>query len=69
VSFRTFYKSLTLEEKRTFAEKLGTSHEYIQIHYMPDPPLRRARPERIDQIVEVSQGEVSKKELLQHFFY
>lgn len=65
---RAYYDSLNSKEKMAYAERAGTSSQYIQIHLMSAPPRKVPRPDLMRQLVDATDGACSLEEVLSHFY-
>jgi hypothetical protein len=65
MDFADFYKQLSREERKQFADRARTSPEYIEIHLLP----RRKMPRRSTMLAlaSASQGEVSYEDVVRYF--
>ena len=66
--FDDYSHSLTMDEKRAFAERAGTSHNYCYMHLCA--PLERRKGVSIDmlqRLTKASEGAVSTTEMLEYF--
>lgn len=66
MDFKTYFSSLSKEEREAFARRAGTSVAYIQIHLMPRN--RIPRPELMQKLCKASRGKISRQALLDFFY-
>lgn len=65
MDFADFYRSLSREERKQFADRASTSPEYIEIHLLP----RRKTPRRdkMESLAAASEGVVSYEDVVRYF--
>lgn len=67
--FADFYRSLSKDERASFAERSSTTVNYIEIHLLAAPERRKTPREKLmRRLVEASNGKVSFEEVLAHFY-
>lgn len=68
--FRTFFFSLSADDRQQYAQKAGTTVSYIEKHFLSPNPVKRKmpRPELLDRLVNASEGELTHKELADYFY-
>lgn len=64
--FRTWYRSLTPQERVEYAKRANISQQYIEVHLM----YRRKIPKRetMSRLAEASLGRIEYADLLQWFY-
>ena len=64
--FPDFFRGLSDQQRERYADRAGTTVEYIRVHLIR--AKRIPRPDLMDSLVQASAGAVSRKELLDHFY-
>ena len=64
--FPEFFKRLDESQRTEYAERAGTSVEYIRAHLIY--ARRVPRRDLLEALVMASDGQVSRKEILEHFY-
>lgn len=70
MELKAYYYSLTPSEREQYAERAGTTAEYIRIHLVPRnrAPQKLPKKELMQGLADASQGRVSFQEVLAHFY-
>lgn len=65
MNFADFYRQLSRDERKEFADRAATSPEYIEIHLLP----RRKTPRKATMLAlaEASKGGVSYEDVVKYF--
>ena len=65
MNINTYYKSLSQENRKQFAERAKTSPEYIEIHLLP----RRKTPRKktMEALADASDGACTYQEMVTYF--
>lgn len=65
MDFADYYRALSREERKLFADRADTSPEYIEIHLLP----RRKTPRRdkMASLASASNGAVSYEDVVRYF--
>ena len=66
MDFADFYRALSREERKQFADRAATSPEYIEIHLLPRK--KNPRKETMKSLAEASEGAVSYEDVVRYFF-
>lgn len=66
MTFKEFWDQLTDEQKEAYAAQAGTTANYIRQHLVP--ARRVPRREFMARMVEATEGQVSQREMLDHFY-
>lgn len=64
--FKTWYRSMTPEEKREFARRAGLSQQYIEVHLVYR--RRVPRQDTMRRLAEASLGRLSYEDVVGFFF-
>jgi hypothetical protein len=65
LDFKTWYRSMTAEEKQEFARRAGLSQQYIQVHLVYR--RRIPRPDTMRKLAEASLGRLSYEDIVSFF--
>ena len=70
MELRKYYQSLTVQQRKEYAERAGTDVEYIRVHLIPPnkQPDRTPRRKLMQKLAEASDGNVTIDEVFRHFF-
>jgi len=70
INLRSYFYSLSKEQRAVFAQKSGTSVAYMQNYWVgPDPTRRRIpREKALRKIAEASEGALTIPLLLNYFY-
>lgn len=65
--FEQYYRSMSQEDRAAYAERAGTSKEYIEIHLIP----RRKVPKKqtMRALSDASEGAVTFEDVVSYFFF
>lgn len=64
----SYFESLKPADQQAYAERCGTTANYLSIHIMCTPPRKMARPPLMHSLADESRGKVSFDEVLKHFY-
>lgn len=64
--FAKYWKALDKNERQAFAERAGTSSEYIRAHLYYG--RKTPRPQLINNLATASQGQLKLADVLDHFY-
>ncbi|AZR95120.1 hypothetical protein BBB39_16180 [Bordetella trematum] len=69
INFKTFYLSLSAEERRAFALEAGTTTGYIEVHLVRAGRIpRRRKMESLWQACQRRRAGFTREQLIQFFF-
>ena len=61
-------QKLTPYQNEAFADRVGTSPAYIQLHLMADPPRKIPRPDLMRALADATDGACTFQDVLEHFY-
>ena len=64
--FPEFFRGLDEAQRNEYAERAGTTSDYIRVHLIH--ARRVPRPELMEALVLASDGQVTRNEILEHFY-
>jgi hypothetical protein len=62
----TWYKGLTIAQKKDYTERAGTTRAYVE--YRLIPRMRTPRPALMSALAQASFGGVTESDLLNYFY-
>lgn len=65
MDFADFYRSLSREDRKQFADRADTSPEYIEIHLLPR--RKTPRQDKMKALADASNGAVSYEDIVRYF--
>ena len=65
MDFDTYYRQLDRDARRKFAERAGTSPEYIEIHLLPRKKMPRKN--KMESLAKASRGALSYEKVVEYF--
>ncbi len=62
-----YYRGLDRDQREAFAERVGTTTKYIEIHYLAKT-RRRKTPRDMEALAGASEGTCSLEDVLAYFY-
>jgi len=68
MNIKDYWATLTPSEKIAYAERVGTTAAYIQVHLVCSPPTRTPRPPLYKKLMAESYGAISRDAMFAYFY-
>lgn len=65
MDFAEFYRTLSREDRKQFADRADTSPEYIEIHLLPR--RKTPRKDKMIALAAASEGKVTYEDVVRYF--